>query len=309
MTDLTSFTLFLNLTPELRSLIWEATLPPQRIFQVRNLEMIKYESPTKQTSRLKFHIRFPHPVALSVNRESRATAQRRGFFLGAKPDGKCQVGGVWFNPQKDVLYIDRNQRMVMRHEQKGRRTIADLDRVLHVGLEWRAIMLDTSGLEKGETMRRLWRSTIQSLFAQMPQVQTITYVLPMVRHKGYHCWAREPHGASKFVPQLVNLPDSTAIPWGDLHGDKAPRAAGPGLEADSFRTSSGRTGYSMPWERVRKGILLAMEAEGDEWDGFDVKNGRRERWMRPKVVGSWLVRPDAVFTDAESAITQTESWA
>ncbi|OAA61507.1 hypothetical protein ISF_05586 [Cordyceps fumosorosea ARSEF 2679] len=159
-----------RLPPEVRQLVWEATLPGPRIFHVSELaapptsdNSDKDDKDDRPTTLLDFHIRHPPPASHGICRESRAITLLRGFFFSSS------AAGPWFNPRRDMLYLDRN----MRHRLNTTRTpVPGLDRVLHVGLEWRAWFRDvprppsSSGISshdgEGASGRR-WRAAMAPL--------------------------------------------------------------------------------------------------------------------------------------------------
>lgn len=105
---------FSDLPIEIRSLIWEATLPPPRIFHVKGT--VEFG----QKKALTFHKPHPPPIALRISSESRTVALRNGGFFLAHFDS----AGPWFNPKRDILYFDRNQRHMLRSS-GGRLKFAD----------------------------------------------------------------------------------------------------------------------------------------------------------------------------------------
>ncbi|GKU03678.1 unnamed protein product [Fusarium langsethiae] len=77
-----------RLPPELRDHIWTLTLRGRRAFSVKRISRKDYTTDTKFFDF--FAPLHPPPRALSVCRESRAVALRRGFFfsVGDNPDTK-----------------------------------------------------------------------------------------------------------------------------------------------------------------------------------------------------------------------------
>ncbi|KAK7425175.1 hypothetical protein QQX98_000090 [Neonectria punicea] len=200
-----------DLPLEIRDLIWELALPDRRVFQVKKISRQRpLTDATKQEDYFVFNIRHAPPVPSRVCSESRATALRKGFFLS--PHGEHP--GFWFNPDKDILYLDRNQRTSFHVKQgQPRMEIPGWDRVLNVGLEWRAFFRDIPRPSGDETIGSYWRAAIDPLYAYMPRMKTVNYVLPKARYKGGITWGREPYGAQGLEAELVPLPEDTPIPW------------------------------------------------------------------------------------------------
>src|SRR5580658_6884259 len=75
---------FNGLPREVRDLIWEATLPPSRVFHVSgshdSSETRHHPPSVPPTQSFKFYVHHLPPVTTRVCRESRAVALRRGFF-------------------------------------------------------------------------------------------------------------------------------------------------------------------------------------------------------------------------------------
>ena len=100
-----------------------------------------------------------------------------------------------------------------------------------------------------------------SVYAYLPNVTTLHYVLPLVRYQGGIPWGREPDGASDFEGQLVDLPSGIIVPFESGH---------------------------RRWERVQEALVKAL---GQEF--------MREAWERsfkgkgtypPELEGNWLKR-------------------
>lgn len=261
------FPQFLKLHAEIRALIWEETLPDARIFQVEST--VSVDESTEKI--FKFYIKHAPPIALSICQESRYIALLRGFYMGEVNVAGHTVGG-WFNPQRDILYVDRHQRRILHmgrgkqsrgtHKQK---TMQGLERVQNIGIEWRAIMVGTE-----KYMAYFWRPFFGALRSYMPNLKAVHYILPKVRVKGSHPWAREPHQSQRFDCHIKTLPEDFMIPWGDgIRGLSAQggqlntvRPVAPGLEVQSFITPAGNIAYYMHWSQVKQGLELSLD---DAW--------------------------------------------
>lgn len=308
---------FSGLPFEIRTLIWEATLPPQRIFHVKGTA----DSCLKKI--LTFHCKHPPPIALHICAESRAAALRNGGFFLAPEAGT----GPWFNPKRDVLYFDRNQRHMLRSK-GGKTQIRGWDQVLHAGLEWRAWFRDVprQTAPGDEDIRRHWRGVVRGLYFHMPALEGIHYVLPRVRHKGGVTWGREPYRSAQYQAELVCLPEETEIPWAGagmgirnaVHNGAAAGNAAPGVLAVPGATEGSRTILTMTtWGDIKADMeraleeelkadqedqvveldwTLANEDEGDEENNKCMFPGNR----LPEVVGWWLLRQDVPREDHPS---------
>ncbi|KAL6875891.1 hypothetical protein HDV57DRAFT_502390 [Trichoderma longibrachiatum] len=302
---------------EIRSLIWEATLPPPRIFHVKSTA----ESSLQKI--LTFHRRHPPPVALHICAESRAAALRHGGFFLA-PDART---GPWFNPKRDILYFDRNQRHMLRSK-FGKTHIAGWEQVLHVGLEWRAWFRDVPRLTApgDEEIRKHWRSVVRGLYFHMPALEGIHYVLPRVRHKGGVTWGREPYKAAEYEAEVVPLPDETEIPWagaglGIRNAVQLGAAAGnaaPGVLAVPGAAEGRRTIFTKTtWGNIKADMMAALEEELKggaregavelDWTVAGEEEGEQENVTcvfpgnrLPEVAGWWLLRRDAPWHDHPS---------
>ncbi|OPB46139.1 hypothetical protein A0O28_0062600 [Trichoderma guizhouense] len=296
---------------EIRALIWEATLPPARIFHVKDTTM------TGRHKIFTFHRKHPPPIALHICAESRAAALRNGgFFLSPEPGT-----GPWFNPKRDILYFDRNQRHMLRITD-GHLWICGWEEVLHVGLEWRAWFRDVprQTAPGDEDIRRHWRNVVRRLYFHMPALEGIHYVLPRVRHKGGVTWGREPYKSEQYETQLVPLPKKTEIPWAGagmgirnaVHNGAAAGNAAPGVMVIPGATEGSRTMLTMTtWGDIKADMERALEEElkGDEDDQVAVLDWTLENEDHeeeednstcvfpgnrlPEVVGWWLLRQDA----------------
>lgn len=256
---------FSSLSLDIRCLIWEATLPETRVFQVQATAHI----PGTDAKTFKFYINHEPPIALSICQESRQLALRKGYFIGSL-SLLDNVQGCWFNPSRDMLYLDRNQRRALQLDKNYRPAdeIQGLDRVQHFGIEWRAIMLAAHHrLQPAEDMGALWRPFFRRLRPQMPMLKTFNYILPTVRLRGCHSWAREPYQSQHYDCELEALCADAQIPWGDAvsmrrppngTGWSIPRAAAPGIIAHKFITPSGNPAYYMLWSQVHEGLQMAM---------------------------------------------------
>ena len=321
---------FGRLPEDLRLLVWEATLPDQRVFHVDRIASTRFLDKKRSPRGLKpsdsprfftFHITHAPPSALHVCSESRAVSLCRGFFLSPYPE--LGIAGVWFCPERDVLYFDRTMRLPLRmagseggQQRKVHAPILGWDRVLHAGLEWRAFFRDVPRPDPGEEeegedeeddMGKYWRAAVAPLRASMPRLRTLGYVMPKTRHRGGIQVGREPWGASAFEAALVPLPEGTQIPWETL------RNVGAGQdeeEEDPMAVLAGRVMGLRRWSAVRMDLEMALwrepvgeEGQGEEEDEEDARSEVAwDEWMSrrrktidepPRVEGWWLVREGA----------------
>ncbi len=289
-----------RLPPEVRLLVWEATLPDRRVFHVSDLTEVpqtpRITNSTKRNEQLfSFHIRHAPPIAHGICHESRAVVLSRGFLLsGSKTCTGKPSAGPWFNPQRDMLYLDRN----MRHCLKAKTPINvhGLNRVLHVGLEWRAWFRDVPRLPDGENMHhQQWKMAMEPLLLHCPSAETMSFVLPRVRHAGGVPSGREPYGAEKYSCSLETLPEGTKVPW-----ERMPVQVTNGALVNFPGTALSQLGgESMPVEwRV---ICRQMKTAADLLPGDGTRNVEDEGFHEPvtqrrriiSVRGWWLVRPGA----------------
>lgn len=283
---------FNDLPPELRTLVWEFSIP-QRLFHVRSIlpernpDDEDNQEETQDEMFFKFFIDPPSPAALRVCRESRAVATRHGFFFRSSPGKR----GPWFNPPTDVLYIDRGQRHYFRSG--GRRTplrIAGAERVLNVGIEWRAFFHDVSPSWSWDEMPGIWRRAISPVYLHFPNLQAIHYILPQVRFLGGAVWGRVPFGSVALEPVLVPLPANVNIPWDARRNVRRP----PGMPVRPGQPRILPLTLVRPWCEVKRemelgvkdGITLPVEEE----DGPGSADHAQRSYDPPEIVGWWLLR-------------------
>lgn len=287
---------FKDLPPELRDLVWEFSLPTRRVFHVKGISGHHEGELLRRAKFFRFHIRHAPPAALSTCKESRAVALRSGFFLS--PYGE-ENPGVWFSTEHDVLYFDRNQRnnMLQLKPNLGRMAISGLDRVRNVGVEWRAFFRDTP--RQGATTSRYWRAAIETLYVHMPQMRTVNYILPMLRHKGGMMWGREPYQAQNHEAVLVTLPDKTQIPWENTRNRGADRVQ----LLNDIRHENGLNSMMVTWKEVKEDIEKGFREEAEPGDGWQDRQHDTDHYP-PEVIGWWLLR-DGVATDQSNPQIQT----
>lgn len=318
--------IFQTLPYEIRGLIWEATLPPARIFHVRDTVYVGDRGASQNEDDIPeksfvFYIKHPPPSATSICRESRQVAFRNGgFFFPPASSSSSSVSsppGPWFNPNRDILYFDRNQRHSLRSK-AGRPVmhIQGWDRVLNVGLEWRALFSDVPRPAPGQDMRRYWKAVIRPLYLYMPHMTEIHYILPRVRHKGGVTWGREPYGAFSYPPELEMLPEATGIPWEKARGLAgavaltAPAAAAAVIPPTTAQVLSAdsRSRFLTTWKCIREDIERSFdlqpveELQPEEEAEYDweeeymrlgeagCKQGGQDSVSPPRIVGWWLLR-------------------
>ncbi|KAJ6437243.1 FAD-binding, type 2 [Purpureocillium lavendulum] len=358
-----AFRLFSDLPPEIRHLIWLATLPPDgRVFHVSGCSKVAYANahrnpeedwlirdwhPAEPSERaFDFYVRHAPPLATQICRESRAAALSSGcfFFLAPSPSSSSSSlsspvpaaarpsPGAWFNPRRDMLYLDRN----MRHRiikaasaaEPRRMRVRGMDRVLHVGVEWRAWFRDIPRLREGEDMRPQWRAAMEPLLLYFcPRAESLGFVLPRVRHVGGVTFGREPYGAAQYPCHLAPLPDGIQVPWekkqrrpqlqlqlqlpGGANAAAAAAAAAPAVPgtaglALSLTGGGGGTSVLTEWRAIRREMEAALESlrlgrdkgaeEMSDGQGRVLATqggGRRPGKAAPVVRGWWLLRAGA----------------
>ncbi|KAJ2984116.1 hypothetical protein NQ176_g183 [Zarea fungicola] len=311
---------FERLPPEVRQLIWEATLPERRVFHVSEISQANYTEDTdnpfmsndteldEQT--FEFHIRHGPPMATQVCRESRAIALLRGFFLAPKKSLKKSSmtessTGPWFNPQKDMLYLDRN----MRHCLKAKLPlpVAGMDRVLHVGLEWRAWFRDVPRRPADEKPELSWITALEPLLLHCPRAETVAFVLPRVRRAGGVPSGREPYGAENYRCDLVQLPDNVTVPWDRPPLPSAGLAAFgvPGLALSQIVGQSVPTEWKVIRGQMEKAVNVLQGTETGDGDGDEYAHREIIQRRRPvHIRGWWLVRPGVPMSDEQQDIRE-----
>ncbi|KAK8915420.1 hypothetical protein VCV18_010968 [Metarhizium anisopliae] len=276
---------FKGLPLEIRELVWEATLPPGRLFHVRDSITTYPERGPPCVKRFTFHMSHRHPVATRVCRESRATALRRGFLLSKRPE-------AWFNPDRDMLYIDRNQRrFIQRQSGDPVYQVEGLEQVQHVGVEWRAWFRDIAVFQSEASMHETWKHALRSLRLYLPNLQTINFVLPQTRHCGGMSFGREPYGASENPCQLITLPGHVKVPWGQTSPSGA--TLDPAVGAVAFGREL--TMRLMTWATIRDQMVRALQDDRDD----AAREEKLDELVHvlpaparniPQVVGLWLIR-------------------
>ncbi|KAH7149128.1 hypothetical protein B0J13DRAFT_621022 [Dactylonectria estremocensis] len=285
---------------EIRELIWEFTLPDYRVFHVKAISQQRPTDPDPGIRKMyfKFHIGHPPPVCLQVCSEGRNVALRKGFFLS--PHGEHP--GYWFSPSKDILYLDRNQRTSFHVKpDQPRMTVPGWDRVLNLGLEWRAFFRDIPRPSEDETISDYWRASIDKMYTYMPRMRTVNYILPKARYKGGATWGREPYGAHNFEAKLLPLAEDTQIPW------ETSRNLGRGPhQAQLITQVQGLTNLAasvVTWGQVKQDIEKGFEEDDG---GSEAETEAEVQLVRegspfnavfhpPEIIGWLLVRVGAPF--------------
>ncbi|KAF4438354.1 hypothetical protein F53441_12822 [Fusarium austroafricanum] len=288
-----------TLPPELRDLIWSFTLPHHRVFHVSGVSTPDSSDGSNTANAeacFRFCLKHAHPVALRICRESRAVAMREGFFFENK-----RRAGAWFRPESDILYFDRNQRTTLLAKAgQPKISVPGWDRVLNVGIEWRAFFRDVPRLSAEETIGGYWRAVVESLYTFMPNMRTLNYILPELRHKGGMVWGREPYQAQHYNAVLVPLPEKTQIPWETTRNRGNDRAA----LLNSFLASAshenrGTTPLMVTWGKVKSDIEKGFEGEDEEEKGDEREYAEN---YPPEVIGWWLIRegiPDTMLENPQ----------
>lgn len=209
----------------------------------------------------------------------------------------------WFNPESDILYFDKNSKSrCLAPGLESPIPIRHWDKVLNVGVEWRAFFNNIPRAQSDKGTRVIWRSVIHLLQRYMPGMRRLHYVLPMVRHPGGLVWGREPYGSPTFQAELVALPGTTKVPWGNGLILNTPSQLPGGAAGAMIELLDLREDQLIPWNVVKRGIQLAMdECEAERGHSEDVD------WMvavdeqkvlpMPEIVGRWLVRPNAHYDE------------
>ncbi|KAF4977909.1 hypothetical protein FZEAL_5614 [Fusarium zealandicum] len=270
---------FNGLPLELRDHTWELTLPNRRVFHAKEVSSQKPNNePTKREMCFRFHIRHHPPSALNICTKSRNVAMRHGVFLSPCGDEP----GVWFRPETDILYFDREQcKTIQVNPYQPRITVSGRENVLNIGIEWRVFFLDSPRPSQGETTSSYWRAAIGPLHAYMPHMRTVNHALPMLRHEGNMKWGREPPSAPKFQAKLVPLPESIKIPWEsarDLY--------------NSLRRIGGLPVATVTWKEVKEDIERGFEEDKDGEENGESSRGLDQgvEHYPPMIVGWWLLR-------------------
>ena len=283
---------FTDLPPELRDMIWEFSLLESRVFHVKQIrKFLQNPGERVMSGRLAFHNPQPPPAATAVCTESRRVAWRTGCVLFQHAATSLRHELQWFNPNCDVLYFDRNQRAAFNNLLGGPGmgsekptpgvVVPGLERVRHLALEWRWFMQDGSkALEaySSDEMRPFWAAKMDRIYAYMPALRTIHYVLPMIRHQGGLPWGREPSLVKDLPIEFVDLPPRCLVP----------------LES-GFKS----------WEEVRAEFEKTL---GSEWQCEDkkAKFGDGLAKYPPEVVGERLIRVGAPTSFEHSTVRAFE---
>lgn len=191
-----------------------------------------------------------------------------------------------------MLYLDRN----MRHCLKAKLplNIGGIDHVLHIALEWRAWFRDVPRLPDGEAIYKQWKMAIEPLLLHCPNIKSMSFVLPRVRHVGGVPSGREPYLAENYHCDLTPLPEDTEVPWGRL-----PVQIAGGVILGLPGTALSQIGGSstpVEWRKIRRQMeaalcLLENGEVSDIADNSLYQKGTQRKTLR--INGWWLVRPGA----------------
>ena len=156
-------------------------------------------------------------------------------------------------------------------------SIPGLERMQHLALEWRWFLQDGSlplSQWSSEAMQAYWAAKTDRLYAYLPALQTLTWVLPVVRHRGGLPWGREPTDLLPRAAHLVELPPATIVPIESGH---------------------------RPWLQVESELCRTLTAE---WQVADKQAKFGESiCYPPEIEGRWLLRQDAPMTfDCHSTV-------
>ncbi|XEV00887.1 hypothetical protein FSHL1_006174 [Fusarium sambucinum] len=155
-----------RLPPELRDYIWILTLPYCRFIRVNGIKRQGHQS---ETMFFHFDDTCPHPIALSVCRESRGAALRQGFIFKAADKESL---GLWFRPDTDILYFSRKHQKTL--STKTHIHIPGWDRVLHFGIELDAFYFDNSVFSPPpENLAEI----MEGFYAHMPNLKRLSLIV------------------------------------------------------------------------------------------------------------------------------------
>lgn len=283
------FPKFNSLPPEVRQLVWKETLPDRRVFHLstflcpshpkelpKRLPALAEAGSYRQTCDV--YIRHKPPIATQVCNESRKAALRRGFFLSA-----CEVTaagphpGVWFNPQRDMLYFDRDMRRFICF--KHHMSITDIDRVLHIGVEWRAWFRDVPRMQPDYDTSLPWKPAMEGLLYYFPHAQSLNFILPQVRKNGTMPIGREPYSAKHHLCHIEPLDGNAKVPW----------------ERETRLPVSSKSFRSMEWRAIQREMETALHLlQGGNIrvmsdDGVGRQTPHKSNY--PVIEGWWLIRP------------------
>ncbi|UNI21224.1 hypothetical protein JDV02_007234 [Purpureocillium takamizusanense] len=277
---------------------------------------------------------------VTSSRSSRFRSRFSSRFSGGSP-------GLWFNPQRDMLYLDRNMRHRIKAEPRLQQQHAvavanGMDKVLHVGVEWRAWFRDIPRLlhegdnngdddEQGEEgqgdntdtdntdMRMVahWRSAMEALLLCCPSAGTISFVLPRVRHVGGVTFGREPYGAARYPCDLAPLPDEVRVPWEKkkqqqpLGAAAAAGTAGAGLAlaallagGGSSSSGGGSTRSALTeWRAIRREMQSALASLAYDKKGAEMMS-RRHGWEEEEEEDTKKGKDRALVAAPAAAATQ-----
>lgn len=270
-----------RLIPEIRTLVWEASLPGPRVFHVRKLQCAP---DTKiDASSTTFHLSHDRPVALQVCRESRATALRKGRFLDSRDL-------EWFNPKIDVLYFDKGFASSLDLiRQQEFISLKSWNEVRRVAFNWALIKpFGTRVFEsQPEEMRAAWVAAICSFLNYMPNLRVVYYTIPMIRNKNGLLWGRELRKsrdchAELRVPPMLRLDRPPVTHPGDSH---------------HFNTTW-LTWFSSGLENITaelgSGESVVRHATSEEEVSWSNRGPQSNNRAMPSIHGRWLIRPDAL---------------
>ncbi|CAI4215302.1 unnamed protein product [Parascedosporium putredinis] len=205
---------FSSLPLEIRDLIWEHTLPPPRLFHKTSSSAASSTNPPppNRPPHRRFRLSYPapSPPKSAPSRAAPPAALASSSYPPPPPTaGPANPHPPLVQPRADIVYIDRSLRTTLVHERgQPEFAVVGFERVQHVAVEWRWVTSNGSvplGNYADQPMLDLLGQRVASLYAYMPALATLHYILPLVR-----CDLVD-------LPPRITIPlESGHRPWGDV---------------------------------------------------------------------------------------------
>ncbi|KHN94873.1 uncharacterized protein MAM_07292 [Metarhizium album ARSEF 1941] len=138
-----------------------------------------------------------------------------------------------------------------------------LERVKHVGVEWRAWFSDIPAFQSAQSMRERWKHVLRALTWCLPDLQTINFVLPQTRCCGGVSVGREPYGASLNACRPTSLPGHVSVPW----GRELPSGAAWDPAVGAVRLGRQLRIRLTSWDTIRDQMASALDDDDGHGDG------------------------------------------